>query len=717
MLRRGGDKGKNRYRAYCPIKLGSMSTHALVDSGNSVGNAMSWSFAQELGLREEDLEPDPRLPEVNTAKKNASMRVMGRPKRKLVLRIGGLQTKFSVKPLVIDGLSMAFNMSGPFMSKHQIDQLHSTQSLRVQGKSVPLVKVKSELEDRQVNQVEPASSPAYVNKDTVVPANSAVYLPLRVPHLESGRVQPGEGLVEPHAHFVEHTDTHPALAALTKPDENGQVWTSVMNTTEQDIVVKEGLRFGQFEMKPKEEVPEKRSAQKCARKPEWFIEQFKLNESPFLQKKEDLDSAVKLLQEFDDLFSENDEYGCTDLVEHAIRTGDAAPIKSRHRPLNPTLEPELRKQLDHWLEQDVVEPSHSPWSFPLLAVPKKNGKRRYVVDYRLLNQCSIPDRFPLPNINDNLSRMSDSRIFSGIDGTGAFHVVPVRKEDREKTAFSTPWGLFQFKRMPFGLCNAPATYCRLVQKVLDGIPLSVAIPYLDDTCIHSCDLPSHLEGLRRVLQAHRAAGLTLQPKKCQLFRDQIEYLGHEISEKGISVPPAYTKIIQDWPLPTNVKEVRVFLGKVSYYRRFIADFSLLAAPLTDLTKLQEQDEFVLDDQAKKAFEALKKKLGEAPILAYPRFHSGEPFILDTDWSCDPGAIGGVLSQKQDGEERVIAYGAKKLNEAEKNYSSHKGELLAAIFFIRHWKYYLGYQPFVLLTDQEALKWIRGIEEPKGMILR
>ena len=709
--------GRGGYKAYCPIQLGPLATHALVDSGNSVGNAMSWSFAQKLGLKEEDLEPDPRLPEVKTAKKNANMQVMGRPKRKLTLRLGGSQTKFTVKPLVIRGLTMSFNMSGPFLAKHQIDQLHSSQSLKVQGKCIPLVRVNKPSQDELVNQIEPVEAAVYVREKTTVPAGSAVFLPLHVPAVLEGRVRPAPGLVEPHAHFVEHTDTHPTLAALNHPDEAGQVWASVMNTTEEDITIPEGLRFGSFSKTTLKQKHERPTKDLQGRNYDWYVEKFKLRESPFLKDEGDMRQAVELLREFGDLFSENDEYGKTDLVEHAIHTTDAPPVKSKHRPINPMLEQELREQVDHWLKQDVIEPSNSPWSFPLLAVPKKNGKRRYVVDYRRLNQCTIPDRFPLPNISDNLSRMANSTIFSGIDGTGAFHVVSIRKEDREKTAFSTPWGLYQFKRMPFGLCNAPATYCRLVQKVLNGIPLSVAIPYLDDTCVHSSDLPSHLDGLRQVLQAHRSAGLTLQPEKCQLFREKIEYLGHEISKDGIAVPPEYTKVVQEWPEPKTVKEVRTFLGKVSYYRRFIPKFSEIAAPLTDLTKKQEDDTLEFDARTKEAFNYLKAKLLESPILAYPRFDSKEPFILDTDWSCDPGAIGGVLSQVQDGQERVIAYGAKKLNEAEKNYSSHKGELLAAIFFIRHWKYYLSYRPFILRTDHEALKWIRNIEEPKGMILR
>ena len=160
----------------------------------------------------------------------------------------------------------------------------------------------------------------------------------------------------------------------------------------------------------------------------------------------------------------------------------------------------------------------------------------------------------MPNIDDNLSRLSGSTIFSGIDGSGAYHVVSIRKEDRPKTAFHTPWGKYQFQKMPFGLCNAPATYSRLVQKVLEGIPLSIALPYLDDTCIHSRTFEEHLEGLRDVLDAHRRAGLTLQPDKCQLFQDQIEYLGHVVSKKGISIPPSYLEGVESIRFPLASKK-------------------------------------------------------------------------------------------------------------------------------------------------------------------
>ncbi len=679
---------------------------------------MSWDFAKTLGLRKEDLELDPIQRKVTTAKKGSSLQVLGRPKRRLRLRLGGMATRFADRPIVIKGLSMSFNISGPFLRKHHIDQLHSKQALRVQGKLLQLSHATSQDQVSKLAKVEPVESNVYISQAAEVPAGTIKFLRVRIPDVEAGRTSPDQGIFSATAHFVEHTDLHPALEVLDQPTPAGIATISVMNTTDKTIKVKEGQKYGTYTKQNPDTKPDKVQPGRVARDAAWYTEQFRLKDSPFLQTAQDLRKAVNLLKSYDDLFSHNDDYGHTDLVEHAIYTEDKPPIKCRHRPLNPTIEGKFKEQIDHWLKQDVIEASASPWSFPVIAVPKKNGKIRFVIDYRGLNKITIKDSFPLPNIEDNLSRLAHSRIFSGIDATGAYHVVSVREQDREKTAFSTPWGLYHFKRMPFGLANAPATYCRLVQKVLDGIPMSVAVPYMDDCAIHSRTLDEHLHGLNLVFKAHRKAGLTLQPEKCQLFRDKIEYLGHEISERGISIPRKYIDVVNEWPEPKNVKEVRTFLGKVSYYRRFIPQFSEKAVPLTELTKDPDRDDdFVLGPEARNSFEILKAALSSADLLAYPQFDSDQPFVLDTDWSGDPGAIGGVLSQQQGGEERVIAYGARKLNAAERSYSSHKGELLAAIFFMRHWKYYLQFRPFILRTDHEALKWIRSIEEPKGMIMR
>ena len=724
----GEFKHRVKYHSYCPVLVEGTETLALLDSGNSAGNVMSGSFAKKIGLRQRDLE-EVHQTYVSTAQKGAKMRVLGRPRQKLHLRFAGSNTRYAIKPLIIDGLSMDLNLSGPFMSKHGFDQLHSKQKLRVQGKEIPLFTYHGDRDENIFALSEPWESGVYVNQDTEIPAQSVALLPLKVPDVSRRLAGAGPGLLQASDQFETKTDLHPVVCALTHTNEDGKVLAAVMNTLDKPITVKEDVRYGtMYRMTHTDDDSEnvvasvQNSEDQTDKKEEiknrdWFIEKFKLKDSPFLKEEKDLNKAVNLLLKYADIFSENDEYGKTDLVQHAIHTEDIPPIKCKNRPINPTLEPLLREQVNHWLKHEVIEPSQSPWSFPLLAVAKKNGKTRWVCDFRRLNQVTHKDSFPIPSIADNLSRLAHSKVFSGIDGTGAFHVVSIRPEDREKTAFSTPWGLYQFKQMPFGLCNAPATYCRLVQKVLEGIPLSVALPYLDDTCIHSVDLDKHVEGLELVLEAHRRSGLTLQPAKCQLFQPSIEYLGHEVSDKGISVPAKYIKIIQEWPTPQNVHDVRVFLGKASYYRRFILNFSQRSAALSDLTAEETEKEFEWTAKAEESFQDLKAALLQAPILAYPRFDSDEPFIVDTDWSQDPGAIGAVLSQKQDGEERVIAYGARKLGKAEKNYSSNKGEMLAVIFFLRYWRYYLSHRPFLLRTDHEALKWIKTMEEPKGMIAR
>ena len=213
--------------------------------------------------------------------------------------------------------------------------------------------------------------------------------------------------------------------------------------------------------------------------------------------------------------------------------------------------------------------------------------------------------------------------------------------------------------MPFGLANPPATYSQLVAKALRHLPLLEVLCYLEDIAVHSADAWSHLRILMKVLAAFRAAGLQISQEKAQLFQDHIKYLGHEVSAQGISIPPEYTSVIKEWPIPNTIKTLRAFLGKCGYYRQFIEDYATLSAPLVQYSR-QDQHNGIphlhRDPAAVKAFRVMKEKLMSTPILAYPQFH-GKPFILDTDFRVNPGAIGGVLSQEQDGQERVIAYGA------------------------------------------------------------
>ena len=245
----------------------------------------------------------------------------------------------------------------------------------------------------------------------------------------------------------------------------------------------------------------------------WLVTQFHLDEAPTLQRDPRLrKEVICTLLQFSDIISIGG-YGKTNLISHHINFHQGTtPIKMKHRLLNPVMEESLQQQIDRWLEQRVVEEAGSRWSFPLVPVPKNNSKEvRWAVDYRKLNAVTKKDAFPLPNIADNMSRLAGSRVFSALDGAGAFHAVPVRRSDREKTAFSSPFGQYQFVRMPFGLANAPATYSRLVARALRHLPSPEVLCYLDDTAVHSRDAWSHLCILRKVLAAFRAASLQVSP--------------------------------------------------------------------------------------------------------------------------------------------------------------------------------------------------------------
>ena len=634
---------------------------------------------------------------------------------------------------------MEFNLSGPFMRIHKIDQLHSKGKLRIHGKLIPLISHPPSLSIASKNSSSSHTirGNVYVLTTQEIPPQSVSFISTRIPCIESSsHLHSVAGLFESLP--CQNLSLQPVSAALCEADSNGTLHVPILNLGDQPYTLSQDTRIGTFQtpksnqdrigsLKPgtkHQSEEDKMGAKKRKHAPltkEKIVELFKLDDSPILVRNPHLKKqTIELLQKYSDTISVDDKYGKTHLVEHEIITEDVPPIKLRHRPINPVLEKNLRDQVTKWTEQGIVQPSTSPWSFPLVPVPKKNGKIRWAVDYRKLNSVTKKDSFPIPNVNDNLSRLSKSRIFSTIDGAGAFHAVPIRPEDREKTAFSTPFGLFEYLYMPFGLVNAPSTYSRLVQQVLHGIPSNEVIAYLDDACCHSWGYQDHLRILEKILQRYRQAGLTIQPDKTHLFQDQVVYLGHQVTSQGIGIVPAYVKVVRDWPEPKTPKEIQIFLGKTGYYRKFIPHYSALASPLSrhiNKDELQKNEPFCLSAEEKSAFQELKAKLISAPILAFPDFESEEPFIVDTDWSKHPGNIGGVLSQKQEGKERVIAYGARKLLPREKNYSSNKGELLGVIHFLKTWKYYLQHRKFVLRTDHHALKWIRDMENPAGMVGR
>ena len=428
---------------------------------------------------------------------------------------------------------------------------------------------------------------------------------------------------------------------------------------------------------------------------------------------EEKEQLFALCLEYNDLFATgSDDFGRTTALRHKINVEGSAPIRQQARRIPPFRKDEVKKLLDDMLRKEIITPSQSPWASPVVLVRKKDGSTRFCVDYRKVNAVTRKDAYPLPRIDTTLDTLAGSKWFSTLDLLSGYWQVEVDPNDQEKTAFCTPNGLFEFKVMPFGLCNAPATFQRLMDMVLAGVQWSSCLVYLDDIIIVGKTFQHHLQNLREVFSRLREAGLKLKPSKCDLCCKEVRFLGHIVSPNGVRTDPAKTDKVADWPVPTTRKRVQQFLGLANYYRRFVKDFSNIARPLHRLT--EKNCKFHWTNECQTAFDDLRHRLVSAPILAFPDYN--REFILDTDASDD--GIGAVLSQVQDdGTEHVIAYASRILTKPERRYCVTRRELLAVVTFIHHFRQYLLGRRFSLRTDHGSLTWLSNFKEPEGQLAR
>lgn len=422
----------------------------------------------------------------------------------------------------------------------------------------------------------------------------------------------------------------------------------------------------------------------------------------------------ELIKRFHDVFAltEND-VGNTDVVQHTINTGNVKPIRTAPRRLPHCHQQEAESQLEWLLENKIVRPSSSPWSSPIVLVKKKNGAMRMCVDYRRLNAVTTKDTFPLPRMDETLDSLANCTIFSTLDLYSGYHQVSLAEEDVAKSAFSTHKGLYEYLRMPFGLCSAPATFQRLMSVVLNGMIGDQCFVYLDDIIVLGKTFAEHLSNLERVFSRLREAGLRLKPTKCHFLKQEVQFLGHLVSGHGVRADPRKVADILSWPSPTSKTELKSFMGLAGYYRRFIEGFSKLASPLFRVSGLEV---FEWTEECQTAFDSLKARLATAPVLAFPQTgDSAGRFVLDTDASA--AALGAVLSQEIGGTERVIAYGSKTLNKAQRNYCTTRRELLSIVHFCRVFRPYLLGKRFLLRTDHASLTWLLNLKDTEGQLAR
>ena len=420
-----------------------------------------------------------------------------------------------------------------------------------------------------------------------------------------------------------------------------------------------------------------------------------------------------LLQENQDIFAcRDDELGCTDLLQHRITLSSDKPIAQPYRRIPPSQLQEVRDHLDDLLSRKIIVPSSSPYAAPIVVVRKKSGEIRLCCDYRKLNDVTRKDAFPLPRIEECMDALGGSKYFSTLDLASGYHQMMMHPEDEEKTAFTTPFGLYHWKRLPFGLCNAPAQFSRLMQRVMNDHLFKIMVLYLDDLLVFSPDFNSHLQRLQAIFNRLREVGIKLNPEKCSFAKSSVSFLGHILSENGVSTDPKKIEAVKNFPVPSTVKDVRAFLGLAGYYRRFVKNFAHIAKPLSEL--LQKTDSqarnpklgYRWNEQCLKAFDSLKIALTSAPILGYADFN--QPFILEVDASNK--GLGAVLSQRIGSRVHVVAYGSRGLRKAERNmenYSSRKLELLALKWAVTEkFRSYLLGAKFTIYTDNNPLCHLR-----------
>ena len=360
-----------------------------------------------------------------------------------------------------------------------------------------------------------------------------------------------------------------------------------------------------------------------------------------------------------------------------------------------------RKEIETLLEYDMIEPSKSPWACGVVMAKKKGDQLRFCCDFRYLNSVTAKDAYPIPRIDESLSKLGDAKIFTTLDLGSAFWQVPLRKQDRDKTGFACGLGLFQWKRMPFGICNARATFQRLMAHALIGVTKkygNLVMCYVDDVVTATLTLEDHIERLDEVFACMKRSGLKCKPSKCEILKDSIKYLGRMVDRNGIRPDPDAVEAVLTWKSPKMEHQLMSFLGFANYYREFIKGYADKVYPMQQLMRYKGK-KFTWNNAAEESFQRIKKELCEAPVLGMPTEKG--MYVLDTGYQCL----------------RPIAYGSKVLSDTEMKYGAPKAEMFAVVTFVENYRAYLGSEPFKLRVDNRALSWLKTYSMDQSYIGR
>ena len=432
----------------------------------------------------------------------------------------------------------------------------------------------------------------------------------------------------------------------------------------------------------------------------------KLSHLPLVQRKELAEVITQYREVFPDVPSK------TNLIEHDVDVGDSAPIKQHPYRVSPMKKELLDKEVQYMLENDIIEESQSNWSSPCILVPKHDGGFRFCTDFRKVNDKTKSDSFPIPRIADCIDQIGNAKFVSTFDMLKGYWQVPLTQRAREISAFVTPSGLYQYKVMPFGMKNAPATFQRMVNKLVRDIDGCEG--YIDDVVIFSDNWSDHIRQIKRFFQIMREAKLTINLMKSEFGKATVKYLGHIVGQGQVRPLDAKIQTIVKYPIPTSRKELARFLGMAGYYRNFCLNFSDIAAPLTNL--LSKKVKFVWTDDCQLAFDKVKLLLQKSPVLKSPDYE--KPFKLIID-SSDVGTGSVLVQEASDGLDHPVSYFSKKFLKYQKNYSVVEKETLGLVLALEHFDVYLGSTPFKIkvYTDHNPLTFLKTMKNKNQRLVR
>ena len=688
---------------YIPCKVQNTNTNAVVDTAAQI-TVMSFDFYNKLHKK-------PLLKDYIKLKgAGKENEIKARLAKNVSLQIGGITRKWDI---VVGEIADSLLLGLDFLKTYEsvIDLRNYT--VTIDRDVIQAVQVKTE-EHKEVKIYQ-----VFVKARTVIPPESVKFVPL-----QTDRPFKGELCIE----TASLAHLHGLMPPNSVINEN-QTFIGFRNPTNKYITVKKGQKVGQgLEVEEVTDLEENAS---------FMVNKIEVAEGdsnsqnqhntllPHMNKLfeksiEQLDQTQaeevsSLLNRFQHVFSKDDfDLGLFNGdIKHKIDTENSQPIRQKLRRTPMGFEKEEEKHLQQMLEKGIIQPSTSDWASPPVLIRKKDGKLRFCIDFRALNKVTIKDAFPIPNIQVCIDTLGDNTFFSSLDMASGYWQVLMDEQDRHKTAFITKYGLFEHVRLPFGLCNSPATFSRIIQTVLRGLTWKECLAYLDDVVVLGKDFDEHLQNLSLIFSRFEQYNLKLKPEKCVLFQTEIKFLGKMVSQKGVSINPESIEAVKTWPIPKNTKQLESFLGFANYHRDHVKKFSEMSSTLYDLVKTSKKTKFIWTSNHDTAFNEIKNAIIQAATLSYP--NSEDLFILDTDAS--DKCVGAELIQIQNGKEKIISFASKVLTPTQRKYCTTRKELLAIVVFTRQFRHFLLGKNFIVRTDHNSLTWLLSFKNIEGQLAR